>query len=219
MCPLLGEMKHLQSCLSKLHEYKWEGFRGYEPQQLISNTQTFVFHTYQACSSLNAARRDAHRKEMRKESSWTRLKHRRRWKETGATGFPFLFLFARQNVLTNEIGHHRGRNVPCRLASTPLSLCAYFPRTVLRGLRRKCHRFQQWLSSSPRNDCPRFDRLMRPCCPECRLLLSSGRLGIELNTAQDDSFGMKEEEEEEGGGEIAWEGERERGVVVNLERA
>lgn len=83
-----------------------------------------------------------------------------------------------------------------RRSSTPLSPPVSLPRAALRGSRRKCHRFQQWLPPPPTDQpnpavrpptaadryrpewrgCP---RLTRPCCPERRLLLSSGRFGIE----------------------------------------
>lgn len=93
----------------------------------------------------------------------------------GSSSVSFL---VRQNVLTNEIGHHKGGNVPCSSSLPRLYPCLYFPRTALRGLRRKCHRFQQW-PSSPTGmvACPRLGQFIRPCCRECRLLLSSGRLG------------------------------------------
>ena len=59
---------------------------------------------------------------------------------------------ARQNVLTNEIGHHKGGNVPLALRlRASISLPVRFPEAArLRGLRRKCHGFQQRPRASSR---------------------------------------------------------------------
>lgn len=109
---------------------------------------------------------DARHKEMRKESDWA---SRREQYIVAARLLPQkMYLPTKQDTAKGKM--HR--------SSAPPRLCLYFPRTVLRGLRRKCHRFQQCLSS-PQDCCPRLVRLMRPCCLEYRLLLSSGRLGIE----------------------------------------
>lgn len=65
----------------------------------------------------------------------------------------------------------------CRSSSPPrLYLSRYFPRTVSPWVASKMSQIPAAAVVSPRNCCP---RLMRPCCPKRRLLLSSGRLGIE----------------------------------------
>ncbi|CAB1435578.1 unnamed protein product [Pleuronectes platessa] len=142
---------------------------------------------------------------MRRESGSTGRRAIDAWRDAGAATSPL----ARQNVLTDEIGHHEGGNVlllrPRLLAST----AAWIPPEPRSFLRRAASinvtgsggsaRLVVF-SPSKRWDTSTRQDFTRPCCAERRrllllLLLSSGRFvggGIEPpnSTARDDSFEM-----------------------------
>lgn len=147
--------------------------------------------------------------QTRRESGETRHESRGRGKGTCAAVF-----FNGQNVLTNEIGHRKRRGeraAPLRLhASVSVWI---FPTAIFVGC---VENFQiPALAVVPHwTGCLPVGRLMRLCCPECRLPLSSGRLGIEPSTQYRSVWQLLDE-----GGGITWDregkGERER-VVVSL---
>lgn len=163
-----------------IHGDVCQTLRGYELPQLIEIHGHFYFTPYSHLPGPFILKRSPAKTLATKKCARKVAKQdtnpRRRVKHTGAAGF----LFFCQTKCTYQRNRTPQRGEMCCSSSPPrLYLCLYFPRTVLRGLRRKCHRFQQWPSSPFGVVALHSARLIRPCCPECRLLLSSGRLGIE----------------------------------------
>lgn len=97
---------------------------------------------------------------------------------SGETQRPRVFFSSRrQNVLTNEIGHLKGANAPFLSAS--ISACLYFfplPRTVPTSSFSFLRVCADNVTDSTAVRVVR-SALMRPCCRDCRLLLSSGAFG------------------------------------------
>lgn len=115
----------------------------------------------------------------------------------------------------------RGKYAVFLFASTPLSLPDFFPEPFLRGLRRKCHRFQQFPSSPPPQLLPSTHATMLPWTSPAALIRAFGDWAVVSTLLRMTALGWRRRWGRCVWGVIAWDrsGREKRGVVVNVMRA